>query len=187
MKRFYALAAVMFVAVPLSAGVLVSGSEDWPVWWLRLEAERGNNASAQYNLGLMYYYGEGVPQDFTQAVKWFRMAAEQGLANAQCNLGVMYDEGRGVPQDFTQAVKWYRMAAEQGYTPAQYNLGVMYNEGRGVPQDLVQAYAWFDLAATMAGMEWAIAMRDEAASRMTREQIAEAQRLSRMWFEHLRR
>jgi uncharacterized protein len=70
--------------------------------------------------------GQGVPEDDAEAVKWYRMAAEQGLANAQLNLGVMYDYGQGVPEDDAEAVKWYRMAAEQGLANAQFNLGYMY-------------------------------------------------------------
>ena len=74
----------------------------------------------------MYLHGQGVRQDYAQAVKWYRKAAEQGFAEAQYNLGVRYDQGQGVPQDYAEAVKWYRKAAEQGDAEAQLNLGVMY-------------------------------------------------------------
>ena len=60
----------------------------------------------------MYDEGEGVPQDDREAVKWFRLAAEQGAARAQFNLGIMYADGEGVPQDDKEAVKWFRLAAE---------------------------------------------------------------------------
>ena len=80
----------------------------------------------EYNLGRMYANGEGVPKDFVEAVKWYRLAAEQGVAYAQYNLGYMYSSGEGVPKDFVEAVKWYRLAAEQGVAYAQYNLGLMY-------------------------------------------------------------
>ena len=76
-------------------------------------AEQGDSY-AQYNLGLMYDYGEGVIEDDTQAVYWFRKAAEQGHAKAQYNLGLMYESGRGIAKDDTQAVYWFRKAAEQG-------------------------------------------------------------------------
>ena len=58
--------------------------------------------------------GQGIPQDYAQAVKWFHLAAEQGLAKAQFNLGLLYDTGHGIAQDYAQALKWYRLAAEQG-------------------------------------------------------------------------
>ncbi len=98
--------------------------------WLPL-AEQGV-AYAQFNLGVMYRNGQGVPQDDAETVKWYRKAAEQGVAGAQYNLGHMYDEGLGVRQDDARAVKWYRKAAEQGVAYAQFNLGVMYRNGQGV-------------------------------------------------------
>ena len=66
----------------------------------------------------MYDNGEGVPEDDAEAVKWFRMAAQQGQAGAQFNLGVMYAYGRGVPEDYVRAYAWYNLAAEQGYERA---------------------------------------------------------------------
>ena len=72
------------------------------------------DAKAQFNLGLKYDTGEGVPQNYTEAAKWYRKAAEQGYAEAQFNLGTLYDEGRGVPQDYAEAAKWYRKAKDQG-------------------------------------------------------------------------
>ena len=147
-------------------------------------AEQGD-ADAQYNLGVMYGHGKGVPQDFAEAAVWYRKAAEQGhakaqynLAKAQYNLGIMYDLGKGVPQDFAEAVAWYRKAAEQGLANAQYNLGVMYEDGMGVSQDYVTAYAWYNLAAAQ-GNENARELRTMLLDRMTREQVAEAQKLSR--------
>ena len=46
--------------------------------------------------------GQGVPQDYAEAVTWYRKAAEQGDADAQYNLGVMYAKGQGVPQDYAR-------------------------------------------------------------------------------------
>ena len=84
-------------------------------------AEQGN-AQAQLDLGVMYYKGEGVRQDYAQAVQWFRKAAEQGVAEAQHNLGVAYDQGLGSRQDDAQAVQWYRKAAEQGHADDQFDV-----------------------------------------------------------------
>ena len=61
---------------------------------------------------------EGVPKDDAEAVKWFRMATEQGHAGAQFNLGVMYASGEGVPEDYVRAYAWYNLAAAQGLEPA---------------------------------------------------------------------
>jgi uncharacterized protein len=142
---------------------------------------------AESLLGLMYYHGRGLKQDDAQAVKWFLLAANQGNAVAQFNLGVMHAEGQGVPQDYVEAVKWYRRAAEQGEARAQFNLGVSYAEGQGVEHDYVTAYMWFNLAvprflpSEADRRRAAINNRDLTASRMSREQIAEAQRMSRDW------
>ena len=57
-------------------------------------------------------------ENYAEAAKWFRKAAEQGDDKAQHNLGVSYAQGQGVPQDYTEAVKWYRKAAEQGHADA---------------------------------------------------------------------
>jgi len=144
-----------------------------------LLAESGD-ASAQYNLGLLYHEGEGVRQDYAQAASWFRMAAEQGDADAQFNLGLMYRNGEGVEQDFTEAVKWYRKATAQGDAMAQTNLGVMYATGQGVPKDLVLAYMWFNLGA-QSGNENGARGRELSATFMTPEQIAKARKLTQEW------
>ena len=57
-------------------------------------AERGN-AQAQFNLGMMYENGQGVRQDDAEAVKWYRLAAEQGFAPAQVLLDTIYNDRRG--------------------------------------------------------------------------------------------
>ena len=110
------------------------------------QAEQGD-ADAQCSLGKMYYDGQGVPQDYAEALKWSRKAAEQGNADAQNRLGVMYDNGRGVPQRYAEAVMWFLKAAEQGHANAQCNLGLMYQYGRGVAQDYAEAVKWYRKAA----------------------------------------
>ena len=140
-------------------------------------AEEGN-AVAQNNLGLMYHNGWGVPQDYKEAVYWYRLAVEQGYAIAQYNLGLMYEKGKGVPQDDKEAVRLYRLAAEQGYADAQGNLGVMYVFGKGVTKDFVYAHMWGNIAL-MNGNERGASVRGHVAEKMTSSQIEEAQRLAR--------
>jgi hypothetical protein len=70
-------------------------------------------------LGYLYENGKGVPQDYKEAVKRYRLAAENGDAEAQNNMGVMYEKGRAVPQNDKEALKWYRLAAEQGHAEAR--------------------------------------------------------------------
>ena len=78
-----------------------------------------NTAQILYLLGDRHRYGRGVPQDCVEAVKWYRLAAEQGDACAQYRLGSMYDYGDGVAEDRAEAVRWYRLAAEQGHAEAR--------------------------------------------------------------------
>ena len=91
--------------------------------------------------------GRGVPQDYAEAMKWYRKAADQGHAMAQFNLGLMYYYGRGVPQDYAEAMKWYRKAADQGHARAQFNLGIMYYDYKGVRQNYAEAMKWYRKAA----------------------------------------
>ena len=133
--RMNKLLKKMMVAL-LSLGLVQAvWADNVPDFKKTLQAAEQGYAKAQFNLGLMYYNGQGVRQDYTQAVQWYRKAAEQGDAEAQYNLGVMYYDGQGVRKDYVEAVKWYRKAAEQGYAKAQYNLGVAYEKGKGVRQD----------------------------------------------------
>ena len=71
-------------------------------------------AAAQFNLGLMYLDGHGVPQDPAEAVKWFTRAAEQDYTAAQHDLGAMYGAGQGVKRDYVQAYKWMNICAAKG-------------------------------------------------------------------------
>lgn len=136
-------------------------------------------ARAQCSLGLLYYRGLGVPQNYTEAVKWYRRSAHQGDAAAQYNLGIMYAQGRGVAQDHEEAAKWNRKAANQGDPDAQAKLGIAYSRGNGVPKDEVQAYMWLNLAA--AGNHQYLKSRDEIEKQLKPAQLAEGQKLSRNW------
>jgi S1-C subfamily serine protease len=89
----------------------------------------------------------------------------------------MYNNGRGVPKDDAEAVKWFRMAAEQGIAEAQFNLSGMYCRGEGVPTNHVLAYSWASLAAARGDAD-AKQRREWLSKEMTRDQIAEAQRIA---------
>ena len=124
-------------------------------------AEAGD-AKAQYNLGFMYYMGQGVAQDYAAAAGWYRKAADQGYAPAQNNLSLMYDNGTGVAQDYAAAVSWYRKAADQGIASAQFNLGLMYYDGTGVTRDGDIAVSWFMKAAQQGHQNAIKALRELA-------------------------
>jgi hypothetical protein len=85
----------------------------------------------------MFDDGQGVAQDHAEAVRWYRLAAAQGVAYAQYNLGFMFKNGRGVAQDDAEAVRWWRLAAAQGHVIAQFKLSVMF-EYESVPPGSTQ-------------------------------------------------
>ena len=109
-------------------------------------AEEGDPL-AQAALGVMYYHGQGVQQDFKKARKWFQLAAKQKHSQAQFILGLMYAKGDGVKQNDKEASKWYQLAANQGFAEAQFLLGLNYHDGQGVKQNFKEAADWFRLAA----------------------------------------
>ena len=147
-------------------------------------AERGLG-TVEALVGDAYYYGHGVARDYTEAARWYRRAAENSNVMAQSTLGDIYYYGRGVPQDFVEAGQWWQLAAEQGMAVAQLNLGVMYANGDGVPQDYVKSYLYTNLAAAHLppGQDRDIAVknRDIVGKLMSPAQIAEGQRLARVW------
>ena len=87
-------------------------------------AKQGD-ASAQYNIGLMYAKGQAVPNDYRKAAKWYRKAAVQGEARAQLNLGAMHSNGRAVPCNCKLAYMWYSVSAAQGNNIAARNIDLM--------------------------------------------------------------
>ena len=122
-------------------------AERWEEAFRLSENADRNDSTLQFYLGNMYAKGRGVTKDDYEAVKWFRKAAEQGIASAQFYLGNMYLDGEGVIKDDYEAVKWYRKSAEQGNAYAQCNLGIMYVNGRGVTKDECEAVKCFRKAA----------------------------------------
>ena len=140
---------------------------------LRQKAEQGD-INAQCKLGVMYYNGEGVPQDYREATYWYRKAARKGDPGAQYMLGISstgrqaarwlrraaaqklppaeavlanrYEEGLGVRQSYAKAVALYRDAASRGWNDANFNLGVLYQQGLGVRRDDDLALTYFEKA-----------------------------------------
>ena len=99
----------------------------WYVDDCRVKAEQGDSG-AQYNLGNMYRKGEGVLQDYKEAVKWYKKSAEQGHAKAQYNLGLAYVKGEGVLQDYVMAHMYWNIAAVSGDKSAIKNRGIVEEE-----------------------------------------------------------
>lgn len=149
------------------------------VKWFTKAAEQ-ENAKAQYNLGICYYYGYGVQyRDRREAVKWYTRTAEQGNADAQHDLGYCYEFGEGVDKNLKEAVKWYTKAAEQGLPMAQCNLGVCYKYGNGVEKNFEEAVKWYTKAANQ---EYARAQYNLALSYDKGEGVAKNDSEAMKWY-----
>lgn len=124
------------LATALKRALVVTGALKFP-----------QDGDAEFSRALLYYRGQGVTQDYSEAARLLRQAADKGHAEAQATLGAAYQLGRGVPQDYAQAAVWYKKAAEQGFPFAQNVLGTLLTEGNGVPKDDAEAAKWFRRAA----------------------------------------
>lgn len=160
----------------------------------RRAAEEGLHL-AQYNLGVMYYTGQGVEQSYENAFHWLSQAADQGHLNSMFNLATMYYNGQGVNsalmqiwplslisrrQNLQDAASWYQEAAEYEHAGAQYNLATMYEAGEGVEQDLIRAYVWARLARDNEA-SGAVALVNRIQSAMTPAELEQAQRDYTQW------
>ena len=86
--------------------------------WYKKAAEKGQ-VNAQTSLRVQFYRGDGVLQDFIEALLWFRKSAREGHHGGQYFLGRMYENGEGVPQNVIQAYGWLDLSAAQGHEPAR--------------------------------------------------------------------
>ena len=134
---------------------------------------------AQYEMGLRSADGDGVPQDYAEAMRWFTKASERGSPEAQLKLGLGYMKGIGVPYDENQGVMWLKRAANSGNAWAQKALSNLYILGYGLPKDYVRAYTWAKIASELDGNE-----NDELKAlgpRMSQTQIASAEHRIAIW------
>ena len=183
MRRLLIVVALLFAQTVCSSdledGLAAFDRKDYSTALVKLRSAAMNgNRDAQALVGMMYNEGLGVGQDYKEAVRWYRLAAQHGDRDAQHNLGVMFEKGQGVAQDYKEAVRWYRLAAQQGNARAQNNLGINYGLGQGVLQDYVRSHMWFNISA-INGDKDSVKNRDIAASKMSPQQIEQAQRMAR--------
>lgn len=161
------------------------------------KAAQNGDAVSQFNLGQCYAEGKGVPQSYSEALKWYHMAqsngyadaaskiqtlekemkvmndlkkaAQSGEAVAQYKLGMRYESGDGVPQSYSEAVKWYCQAANQDLVEAQCKLGYCYYFGKGVSQSYTEAVTWFRKAANQGNVD-ALNMIDECEKQFKQDE-----------------
>jgi TPR repeat protein len=143
------------------------------------KSARRGSASAQVNLGVMYAYGWGVPQNLGAALYWLKAGAEQGSARGRMNLGILYMEGLGVKQDYAEALQYFRMASEGGDAGAMVDLGFMSDSGLGVPVDHAVAAKWYRKAAERGNP---MGQNNLADMYLRGEGVAENDALALAWF-----
>lgn len=155
------------------------GTERKPVEafaWIKIAAEAGD-ARARFLLATHYEDGFGTSRNPIQAAHLYRGLAEEGYATAQLAYAGLCFRGEGIARDYAEGAKWLQRAAGQGNVKAQQGMAAIHVRGEGVPRNLVIAYAWASLAAAQ-GADESLKLLNDIEKRMTREQIAEAQRMA---------
>jgi TPR repeat protein len=146
----------MFAAMGLAAALVVTpaGASSTQEAAQAVKQQDGADIYELREAGTLAY----VRGDFLEAIRLWRMAADEGDAKAQINLGFAYASGLVGPPDDVEAVRWFRIAADQGEAVAQGALGVMYENGEGVPQNSAEAVRWYRLAADQYSSEGQFAL-----------------------------
>ena len=159
------------------------GHSEKPAWNLHEPpiAAESETAEAQFELGRQSAEGAGTLQTYSEALKHYLKAAEQGHGAAQFNLGLLYEQGKGVPRNETTALMWLRKAADRGHAGAQYHVGVkLHRASKSVRQPeasecRTEAFKWLQLAFSQ-GYRGADAAREFVALGMTWAEVAEGGR-----------
>ena len=121
--------------------------DDWEaVLWLQRASDQ-RYAQATFELGRMYYRGQGVERSFEKAIELWEPLAEAGMPDAQASLAYVYQHGHGRDKDLDRAVRLYAEAAAQGQRDAIQNLAVIYASGRGTEQDFRKARELWEVLA----------------------------------------
>ena len=142
------------IASEFGAGLISSSRASYTSSSSSSSSSSGSSSSLSawdcYMLGQDYIYGRnGQSSDYAQAMKWYRSAADKGLALAMRDIAYLYKAGKGVSVDYAEAVRWYRMAADRGDASSMNSLGYRYDQGTGVTRDYAEAMRWYQKAAAL--------------------------------------
>jgi len=105
-------------------------------------AERGDRI-AMHTLGMLYFNGEGVRQDYASALRWWRAAAALGDRRAQHGIGMLFRNGFGVEKNYAEAIKWFELSASNGEPMAYWGLGYMNENGQGTELNIQKAIEFY--------------------------------------------
>jgi TPR repeat protein len=126
-------------------------------WYL--EGDKLDDQESTYQLGLLYYKGKGVKQDFNESYYKFEKAALKGHSESQFYIGKFHHFGNGsyfgspVKKNYFKALDWYTLSANQSNNKAQNNIGILYYVGdgdstyKGFKVDVKKSLEWFKNAA----------------------------------------
>jgi uncharacterized protein len=160
--------------------VLAAEKTDSAIKYITQAAEQGN-VDAQYKLGLIFYQGVGVEQDYKKSFDWTSKAAKQGNSQAESLLGEFYRLGNGVTQDYRRSFEWFLKAAEHGNANAQYCLFLMYYSGNGIPKNFNIGFDWL-LKSAAQGFLQAQSLAGKIYSNGADMGIAQNYKESFKWF-----
>lgn len=163
MFQMLLVACVLVFSLPAAADPLADGTQAYEAGRyaqaisLLVPLANQSNSQAQFRLGMMYYHGQGVPEDEKIAVFWLKKAAGQGDPKAMFELGNAYllgnEAAKLVPDPDREAALWYFQAASAGHADAQYQLGLLFLAGKGVIDSRKEAQNWFKKAAAQGHPE----------------------------------
>ena len=137
-------------------------------------AGRGNS-DAQFELGVRYLGGDGMPKDAAKAAEWFQKAADQQHLGAMNAMGTLYQEGLGLSKDEKKAFEWFQKSAKYGFPLAQQNLAECYDNGKGVEKNEAEAFKWLgrsahqDFAPAQAQYAWKLEHGGQGIEKSTHE------------------
>jgi len=177
--------------VVLAVALMPCAAQDAGIYPALLAKANAGDAAAQVTVGEHFAQAawtdhdrEQVANDYTQALAWYRKAANQNYIPGELHLAALYrDGGKGFSRDMAQAASWYKKAAEQGDVGAQATLGVLYSMGQGVPHSDVEAYFWLDIAAHAKGpdQEKYAANRQMIGTHITQDELDDVQERVAKW------
>ena len=139
--------AMIFLGQSYYTGQYVTKDKIQSFSWYKKAADLGD-PDAQYNVGIMYGNGDGIPKNYKLSFDMLKSSAESGNINALMSIANRYDAGSyGVNRDIERAFNLYSIAADIGYSEAQYNLGSMYEKGDGTKKNEDKSIEWYTKSA----------------------------------------
>ena len=120
-------------------GAPVTQNKDEALYWYKTAADFGDDRG-QFYMGLAYYNGDLVEQDYAKASMWFTLAGEKGYPLAQYYLGHMYFKGNGVPKDTAEAMRWFTLSVDRECNEARISLGDIFSNPKWPNRDYRYAY-----------------------------------------------